>query len=383
MAKKILFSTKWYERRIHLGVLQYAQQHKWDVISSHHMPGLAFDLPDVDGQIVEIGVGDRRRLKFTQEFTGPVVALEDFGDGLDVPRVHTDNRAVGRLAARHLLDRGFRQFATVCKAHFTYATDRLEGFHDEIRKLKSSRCLDIELHARSGTGNSRPLTLEALAGLPRPLGVFCVDDDDAGDLTRYLDQAKICVPEEVAIVGVNDDPMICPFTSPPISSVDPGFEAIGSKAAKLLDQLMRGQDVPNRTYRVKPKQVTTRRSSDIQAVDDLNVAKALRFIWDQAEQWVSVGEIAAHSGIPTRTLQGKFRDVMGHSLQDEMTKTRITRVREQLLTTDKSAKQIAEDMNFTTVQYMIRLFSKEMGLSPLKYRQLHKNGSKKGSQTGQ
>ncbi len=380
MDKTILFSTQWYEQRVHLGVLRYAQEHRWDVLSSHHLPGLVPEAPDADGQIVEIGYRDRKRLRVTQEFKGPVIGLEDFGESLDVPRVHTDNHAVGKLAARHLLDRNFSQFATLSRNSFHYVLDRLEGFHNEIGKVPGTECLDLRcaggVHQKELSPKKKDVpSMESVLTLDRPIGVFCPDDDVALILIRFLERNHVSVPEEVAVVGVNNDPVICPFASVPISSVDVGFERIGYKAAELLGRMTKGKAVATKAHLVKPTGVEVRRSSDIQAVEDVLVARALRFIWDQAEEWVSISDIAAHVKLPVRTLQWKFSKRMGYPIQNELTKSRVERVKNELLYTAKSTGQIAEDLNFSSVQYMIRVFSKETGLSPLKYRRHHEGSN--------
>lgn len=385
MEKKIVFSTRWYESRVHHGVLKYAQSRHWDVISSHHMHEVAFAAPNADGQIVEIGVRDRRRLRLIREYKGPVVGLEDLGDGLEIPRVHMDNCSAGRLAARHLLDRGFTTFATLSRLKHQYAQNRVKGFRQEVEtaegcSIAEFRCDGLWAHVGSnksdrlwaqidaGTNGQILQAMRNLLELPRPVGVFCVDDEDAAALIRFLESQQIHVPEEFAVVGVNNDPIVCPYARIPITSVDPDFEAIGFKAAELLDEMMQGKKIPAKTYTVPAKEVVVRRSSDILAVEDLLVARALRFIWDRSESWISIGDIAAHVETPVRTLQWRFSKAMGQTLQDEMTRSRIEVVKERLLNTDKSAQKIAEEMNFSSVQYMNRQFSKETGISPLKFR---------------
>ena len=384
MNKTILYSTQWYERRVHLGVLDFAQQHEWDVVSSHHMPNLVPDVAGVDGQIVEVGPRDRRRLRLIQEFDGPVVGIEDFGDGLDIPRVHTDNRLVGQLAARHLMDRGFRRFATLTRAEFQYVKDRLAGFRDEVAAGGATQCLDILWEGLGDRptflpGEQDAIRLNSLLKLDRPVGVFCVDDEDARILVRHLERHEIAVPEEVAVIGVNNDPLICPYASVPISSVDPGFEQVGYRAAELLNQMLEGETVPPATHTIQPLGVVVRRSSDIRAVDDVQVARALRYIWDHADRRIAIGDIAAHVDLPVRTLQWRFSKRMGNPLQEELTRSRINRVKQELLHTTKSANQIAQDLDFSSVQYMIRVFNKETGLSPLKYRRAHEGGIADGS----
>ncbi|MCB1069142.1 MAG: substrate-binding domain-containing protein [Verrucomicrobia bacterium] len=378
MYKRVLFSTKWYEMRVHQGVLDYAQRHGWDVISSHHMPESAFNIPALDGQIVEIGPNDRRRRQLTEAFPGPVVGLEDFGAGLEVPRVHTDNYAVGCLAAEHFLERGFRRFATLCRADYAYVRDRLRGFHDTIGGMNGGLpCLDIKLKTFWSDTNHvgkeyRASSLQKLLAIDRPAGVFCVDDDDAAGLIRSLIKRNVSIPEEIAVVGVNNDPLTCPYGLVPITSIDPGFENIGYRAAELLDRMMQGKHIPPKTHLVPPRGLVVRRSSDIRAVEDLQVARALRFIWDHPENRKAVADIAAHVKLPIRTLQWRFNKAMGYSLQDEVTKLRIERIKERLIQSDKSIRQIADEMDFSSVQYLIRLFRKETGVSPLKFRRQHK-----------
>jgi len=367
MNKSVLFSTKWYEQRIHLGVLQYAHEKRWDVVSSHHMPGLVFELPDVDGQIVEISERDQKRLRLTKDFKGPVVGLEDFGNGLDIPRVHTDNMEIGKLAAQHFLERNFKNFATLHRQCYQYALDRLEGFHQELSKTKNVSCEDFYRPSESSKNKATDPYYHLLQ-LDRPLAVFCGDDEDALHLIRFLDREGVSVPEEVAVVGVNDDPVICPYAQVPITSVNPNFEKIGHKAAELLDKMMQGKKVPSKVHLIPPAGVTTRRSSDIRAVDDVYVAKAMRLIWDQSSERITITSIAEELDIPVRTLQWKFSKQTGHSLQDELIRSRVNRVKHALRHSTKSTNQIAEDLDFSSVQYMIRVFSKETGMSPLKYR---------------
>lgn len=373
MGKKVLFSTKWYEMREHMGVLQYAHKYHWDVFSSHHMPESVFKIPDLDGLIVEVGSVDQRRLKLAQQFKSPVVALEDLGDGLDVPRVHTDNHAVGKLAADHFVKRGFTRFMTVSRVGYSYAQDRIKGFHEAIDRLRNAECLDIKLNKhrrpeRPKNGKKVPSFIEMVNTLQRPIGIFCVDDDEAAEVIRDLRREGLSIPEEVAIVGVNNDPLLCPFAPVPITSVDPNFEGIGYKAAQLLGHMMRGGKQEPKDYAIKPKGLIVRRSSDIRAVEDIHVAKAIRLIWDHADRWRSMKDVASHVNMPTRTLQWRFKKTMGHSLQDEIIRSRIKRIKAALIHTDKPIQRIAEEMGFSSAQYMIRIFSKETGLSPLKFR---------------
>lgn len=377
MDKQVLFTTRWYEMRVHVGVLQYAQEHDWDIYSSHHTPEAVFKIPNLDGIIVEFGVNDPKRIAMVRSFDGPVVGLEDFGSGLDIPQVHTDNHAVGRLAAQHLIDRGFTRFMTQSRANRLYVRQRIAGFHEAIQSVPQGKCLDIKLNSKRQpryflNGLHKPRTFgKILDLLKRPVGIFCVDDDNATELIRQLLKEGISVPEEVAVVGVNDDPLVCPFARVPISSVNPGFEEIGYKAAQLLHQMMRGEQVEVKTYYVQPKGVVVRRSSDIRAVADVQVARAIRFIWDHSNQRCSIDDISTDLGLATRTLQWRFKKVMGYSMQDEMIRARIERIKEELIRTNKPIRQIADEMAFSSVQYLIRLFSKQTGLSPLKYRREH------------
>ena len=378
MSKQVLFTTRWYEMREHLGVLHYAQKYRWDVYSSHHMPDAVFKVPDLDGLIVEFGPKDRTRIEMARRFKGPIVALEDYGSGLHVPRVHADNHAIGRMAAQHFIERGFTRFMTLCRANHRYVHQRIAGFHEGIESAEQNECLDIRLNRKrqpiySNNGTHKPKSFDKiLTTLKGPVGVFCVDDDDATELIRQLLQEGISVPEQVAVVGVNNDPLVCPFARVPISSIDPDFEAIGYRAAQLLNRMMRGEKVEPKTYCVQPKGIVVRRSSDIRAVEDVQVAKAIRFIWDHSTQWRSINHIAEHVGLATRTLQWRFKKVMGYSLQDEMIRSRIDRIKDELIQTDKPIRQIADEMDFSSVQYLIRLFSKQTGISPLKYRREHK-----------
>ncbi len=382
--KKILFAPYRYEQRLHLGILKYAQEHDWDVLCTQWSGPHEDIIPDVDGQIVGVAPGGGNLADMLRTFRRPVVTVDAAEESLNIPRVGPDYYACGRMAAQYLVQLGFKRFATIRRADGPASSESVRGFHSATNEEPGTSCLDLNALCAAGDlssarWNDDQTWLEQLLAMNRPLGVFCAEDADSAMLARELDQRGISVPEEIAIVGINNDPTICPFAVTPLSSVDPDFEQIGYRAAECLDGLMQSQPPAETVQLIHPSGIISRRSSRIRAVDDIHVAKALRYIWDHASERLAVSEIAGHAGIPLRTLQHRFKKRMGYSLQDEVTKTRVAMIRDLLENTNRSVNDIAQDLHFSSVQYLTRIFSRVTGDSPLRYRRRHAQTLKDGT----
>ncbi|MCF7864268.1 MAG: helix-turn-helix domain-containing protein, partial [Kiritimatiellales bacterium] len=146
-------------------------------------------------------------------------------------------------------------------------------------------------------------------------------------------------------------------------------EGVGFEAAAMLDQLMQGHTLRKPVHKVAPKGVSFRKSSDAIAVKDLRVAKTLSYIWENSHRPITVPELAAHVGVPLRTLQWAFQRSMDCSLQDEISKRRLKIVKTMLCNTDRSVGKIAQDLQFSSAQYLNHFFVKAMGMTPSEYRQ--------------
>jgi len=371
--KVIVLSLKWYDVRIHRGVLEYARNKHWDVMASPHQ-SQALEIPEADGQIVMLGPNDQRRSRLVQEATIPAIDLSHY-NSLDIPRVYPDSVQAGRLAAIEFMERGFTQFSVYSTQPHWYVEERRQGFCAALAEkgftAKSWHMPQTDSHKGSFSprGPARNTIQKWLTESAKPIAIYAIEDEGAAMLMRACHQFDISVPEQVALIGTNNDPVICPYTEVPLSSIDLNWEGVGYEAAAQLDQLMQGKPLQEQLTLVSPKGLVVRKSSDAVAVADLRVAKALSYIQDNSQRHVSVTEITKVLDMPLRTLQWAFQKSMNCTIQDEISKRRAERVKDMLLNTDRNVGQIAVDLGFSSAQYMNHFFVKSTGETPNEYRQ--------------
>ena len=322
--KLIVLSLKWYDARIHRGILEYAMDRKWDVLANPHQPQ-ALDVPAADGQIVMLGPNDQRRTRLAENSSGPVIDLGLYSS-LDLPRVLPDNRMAGRLAAEEFISKGFTHLSVFSTQKHWYVDDRRDGFCTAVEQAGLT-CETFHLpqtHLHTGVyaanGPDRQLVQEWLTQSQKPLAIYTIEDESAAMLIRICHQLDLAVPEQVSVIGTNNDPVICPYTEVPLSSIDLNWRGIGYEAAARLDLLMNGQPLQEQLTLVPPKGLVERKSSDTIAVADLRVAKSLSYIQENSHRHVTVTEIAKELDVPLRTLQWAFQKSMNRSIQDEISK---------------------------------------------------------------
>jgi LacI family transcriptional regulator len=182
---------------------------------------------------------------------------------------------------------------------------------------------------------------------------------------RRLD---LLVPEDVAIIGVDNDELMCELTNPPLSSVEQGSRRIGFEAAALLDQLMAGQKPTQLRFTVEPEGIVARQSSDTLAIEDVEVAAALRFIRKNACEGIQVPDVVRSLAISRSAIEMRFKAVTGRTIHSEIQRVQIERARQLVTTTDLSLKQVAVEAGFRYLQHMTTLFRLHLGQTPSEYR---------------
>jgi LacI family transcriptional regulator len=295
------------------------------------------------------------------------VDLNDrFGD-LGLPRIASDMRAIGRLAAEHLRQRGFERIAFCGFAGEIWSDARLNGVREVAEPCDIFRTPWQGLRERAWE-EERDLVGQWLAGLPRPCGVVACNDVRGHHVLDACRALGIAVPEELAVVGVDNAETFCALCDPPLSSVVPNAERIGHEAASQLHRLMRGEPVPACTTLVSPRGVVARQSTDSVAIADPVVARAARYIRENAHHAIGVDDVLARSGVSRSTLERRFRAALGRSPHDEILRTRLKRVKTLLQETDWSLTRIAEDAGFDHPEYMMVQFKRETGFTPTQWR---------------
>ena len=209
--------------------------------------------------------------------------------------------------------------------------------------------------------------IDWLNHLPRPVAILACDDERAHLVLDAALTLGLRVPEDAAVMGIDNDEVFCRVSSPPLSSVDVNALAVGYKAAEVLARRMKGRRVPARTM-MPPRGVVTRQSTDIVAVDDPEAASALRFIREHACQPVTAEDVAAHLAVSRSTLDRCLHAAVGHSATAAIMQARLASVKSDLAETDLSLQAIASRAGFASVQHLANLFRERVGMTPGRYR---------------
>jgi LacI family transcriptional regulator len=290
--------------------------------------------------------------------------------------VVTDSARIGQMAAEHLLACGFKKFAYCgCPASFGEAAPwselRRQSFAGRIEQAGWS-CENFAVQPTSGGSSllrERGLMARWLQSLPKPLGLMAANDDRARQVVEACKVAGISVPSEMGIIGVDNDEVVCGLSDPPLSSVAVNFDRAGYEAGSALDCLMKGKGAVPARIVVHPTHIVVRRSTDVVAVEDGSLAKALRYIRNaSSHQELTVSIVARNAGISRRLLEKRFRRDLGCSVLDEIRRVHTDKMAQLLVETHLPVSKIADTLGFGDVQHFARYFRSVKKMSPLAYR---------------
>jgi LacI family transcriptional regulator len=288
-----------------------------------------------------------------------------------IPWVETDDEAFTRAAVDHLLQRGFRQFGFCGEPRFNWSKWRREHF-ERMVAASGGQCHVYESAATPGKPVSHRREHRRLVAwvrkLPKPIGVMACYDIKGQQLLDACREAGVAVPEEVAVIGVDNDDLLCNLATPPLSSVIPNTHRTGYQAAALLGRMMAGERLGEQSHRIPPLGIATRQSTDILAIDDPEVATAVRFIRRRACEGINVADVLKDVPLTRRDLESRFRRILGCTPHEEIVRVRIDRVKQLLSETDLPMTRVAQLAGYTHVEYMSAAFKKCVGLSPRQYR---------------
>jgi LacI family transcriptional regulator len=290
--------------------------------------------------------------------------------------VVTDSQAIGRMAAEHLLHCGFRHFAFCGVEERPWSQLRGEFFAARIREAGLQTLFYEVPRARLADSwrGERQSMAAWLAALPKPLGLMAANDDRGQQVIEACRIAGLQVPDEVAVIGSDNDEVVCGLSDPPLSSVAINFARAGYEAAAALDALMRGRrKLPPRIL-APATHVVARRSTDMLAIEDTAVARALRFIREQGRGNLSVSEVVRAAGVSRRLLEKRFRKLLGRPILKEIRRVRVEHIARLLVETDLPVARIADTLGFADVQHVSRYFRAEQQTSPVAYRRAHRGG---------
>ena len=313
-----------YGRRILSGIARYLRSHhRWSVFLEEHelgtRPPAWISRGDWDGILSR--PTDPELAQLFRKMAVPVVDLNDLHDDLGLPWVGSDHKGIGRMGANHLMERGYRHFAFAGFSGELWSTRRREGFQEVVE----AKGFPVSHYESPWRGSNPPRwdqdikqIEEWLAGLPQPLALMSCNDVRGLHILDACTRLGILVPEHVAVVGVDNDEVLCELCTPPLSSVEPDPERIGYTAAELLDHLMARNSLTAGRVTIDPMRVTARRSTDALAIEDRVVVTAMRFIRDHAFTGCSVEDVLRQVHVSRSVLERRFREQLKPSPQAEI-----------------------------------------------------------------
>ena len=363
-------------RDILRGIARYVREHgPWSLYHEAHSleAGLPRWLARWDGDGIIVRVQSPRIAAGVQATGIPAVDVLGVVEATRLPLVHVDDQAVACMAAEHLRERGFHHFAYFGIRGENWSERRREAFRQAVG-LNPGELPVCELPRRSMESSDWERQEDALAGwvrgLPMPTGIMVCSDQVGQHLLEACRRAGVAVPDDVAVVGVDNDEPLCEVCHPPLSSVNAGHAAVGYEAAALLDRLVRGRTTEAVPRLVAPLGVVTRQSTDVLATSDRQVAAALRLIREHACAGLSAADVVAAIPVSRSVLQRRFRKELGRSIQEETINVRVKRARELLAETDLALAEVAERCGFKHQEYLGAVFKARTGQTPAQYRRL-------------
>lgn len=372
-----------YRIRAYYGVIRYAREHtSWKLMYNVESFSLSSkftnyeDLPKLGADGI-IFLSENPDVLERILATGlPAVSITNLPSRYPIPQVLSDDTAVGKMAAEHMLERGFRHFAFAGSSHFLWAVDREAGFR---KTVEAAGCTFEAFNYEQGStfdpardhATARRLR-DFISRQPRPLAVLGENDTKALHVLEACQTLKLEVPNEIAIVGVDNNAMICDAVLPSLSSVEQNTDRVGYEAAAMLDRILSNEAIGSQPIIIPPKRVAMRMSTDVLAVDDQAVARALLFIRDHLTEPIGIVDVVRASGVSRSNLEHRFRVRLRTTINKEITKRRLKRAQALLVDTMLSLEEIARASGFRRVTYFANFFQAQTGMAPGAWRREHR-----------
>ena len=367
-----------YARGVIKGIHEYIKKHtRWTIYLGEYSRGepkpewlLSWEGDGIIARIENQAIADLIR-----KCGIPVVDISAANLIPDIPWVETDDHAISQMAIDHLLECGFKNFGFV-EVNFNWSRWR-GGYFEEVLSQKGFQCHCLHIGRKSNlTWEDEQKEIEAwLKEIPKPIGVFASYDLMGRQIIESCHRLGFLVPEEIAVLGVDNDPFICELCSPTLSSIIPNTQKTGYIAASLLEKLISNKKIEKLEYRIKPIGIKNRRSTDTIAIENRYISKAIHYIYENAQSGViNIKDILAFLPMSRRVFERTFENIVGRTPYKEMQRVRVNRIKELLHDTDLTLFDVAERAGFEHVSYMSYLFKRETGITPVQYR----NGIKSG-----
>jgi LacI family transcriptional regulator len=380
----LIESSRTYGRGILRGIARYARVNgHWSIYSQERElhSGIPGWLKEWKGDGIIARIEDRRMANALLHLGHPVVDVLGNDRFESILGFDTDAGVVAQMAADFFLRAGFHHLAFCGYRGIPFSDRREAAFCESVAKrgvkvrVFSSRLPQYPPHIQA-VEQSGLAAEKAIAGWlrkqPYPLGLFACNDVRAQQVLNACREHGVKVPEEVAVMGVDDDDVLCNLCEPPLTSVEPDTERLGFEAALRLDQMMQGKESKIELVQIPPLRVVERGSTDVVAIGDAVTVRAVRFIRDHVADGISVKDVLANAGRSRTDLEQRFRHSLKTSIRCEIIRRRMDRVCSLLCQTDLSLNEIVQRAGFSTTAHLCRLFHARLGETPTQYRQSHK-----------
>jgi LacI family transcriptional regulator len=372
-------TTRSYGRNVLRGIHDYAKVNgPWLFHLPNEMP-ISRIPPAEEWQGDGIIAQPRQNADFVAQLAAsgvPVVSLSGPPGSGGLHAVLANHAAVADLAMVHFRERGFTRFA-YCGTPHEWAWPPT-GQH--FRQLADRAGLSCDIYEPTDDPGDRTMRIAHLAGwlrsLRHPVGILALNDQRARELLDAARSVEIAVPEQVAVLGVNDDELFCEMADPPLSSIIHNAWRIGHEAAAMLSRLMAGQDVAAEVT-IDPLGVHARQSTDLLAIEDVEIAKAIRFIRAHACEGIRVEDVLNEVAMSRRSFEKRFALALGRPPHMEIRRIQLERVKELLIDSDYKLERIAEIAGFSTAQYLSVLFHQVVHMTPGAWRLAGRTGLRK------
>lgn len=303
--------------------------------------------------------------------SGICVVAQDFKERFaEVPNITGDYRRTGIMAAEYFLSKGYRNFAFYGFKEIVWSREREIGFSDrlkdsgfQVRSFNDSQERKHQLWFYSQS----PLS-EWLSDLEKPVALFACDDNQASHIAEACNIAGIRIPDEVSILGVDNDEMVCNMSNPPTSSICLDTDNAGYEVAQLIEKMILEKANQFNDIVVEPIGIVERQSTDIYSIDDKEVLKALQFIRETISERIQVADVVKSTALSRRAVEKRFVDIVGRSIYQEIIFRRMRRAAQLLLQTKYSIWEIAVKSGFDDDKNFSRMFRGHYQMSPLQYR---------------
>ena len=358
-----------YGRELIRGIAQYADLNaSW--IFFNEPRGIMDKLPRLykwkpDGIIMRDTPENMKLLKLSI----PTIISIRYKKTVDnIPNIISDSNEIGKIATNYFRNKGFTQFAFCGFDNMPWSKERESALKNEIAPKEN---LYIYRNKKIKSDYEQELVWLSrwLKSLPKPIALLACNDVKGATIIEACKLAKVKIPQEIAILGVNNDDMICEITSPPLSSISLDIKNAGYEAGKTLDKMIKDGKKENKKIVVKPQRIVTRSSTDIFAINDPIIALALHYISQNSKTIIQVDDVADYVGTNRRNLERRFRQFLKRSIYEEIKRCKIELISKILIESNMSIWEIAHNMGFSDNHHISRYFKSAKGISPLKFRE--------------